>query len=229
MQALRSTLLACSLGLALLGPVTVPAPARAAAPAAGAVDTRAPDVLVKEISAQALAALRANPSVKSGDIARINRLIDELITPYADFSRTTAITVGRYWRDATPEQKIQLEREFRDLLILIYSGGLRNFGDQAVQYRPFRPGPDEDEAVVRTFVLNRGEPVQVDYRMHKNPNGWKIYDVNVAGLWLTEAYRTQFAAVLQQGGIPNLLKTLADKNSALEKSRAAQGKAGGAS
>lgn len=223
MQASRTltAVLAASL-LAVLPPGSNQARA-ADSNAAQAVDARAPDVLIREVSQQALTALRNNPSVKAGDIARINKLIDDLITPVADFGRTTQVTVGRYWREATPEQKQQLERQFRDLLILIYAGGLRNFGDQQIQFRPYRPGPDTDDAVVRSFVINKGQPVQVDYRLYKGSAGWKIYDVNVAGLWLTEAYRNQFKPILDQGGVAGLLKALTEKNAALEKNRSSGG------
>lgn len=190
------------------------APAGASASTAAsapAVDPRAPDVLVREVSQQALAALRNNPAAKSGDPGIVNRLIDQLITPWADFAQTTAICVGRHWRSATPEQRVLLEREFRELLVMIYAGGLRNFGNQTLQFRTFRPDPDPDQAVVRTFVLNKGEPIQVDYRLHKTAAGWKIYDVNVAGLWLTEAYRNQFKPILDEGGVPALLKVLEEK------------------
>lgn len=181
------------------------------------VDTRPPDILIREISTQALAALRANPSVKSGELSRINQLIDEQLAPHTDFLRTTQITVGRHWSDASPQQRDLLARELRTLLILIYAGGLRNFGDQTVEYRPFRASPDDTDVVVRTFVINKGQPVQVDYRLHKTPAGWKIYDVNVFGLWLTEAYRNQFAPILNEGGIPQLLKALQEKNAELNK------------
>jgi phospholipid transport system substrate-binding protein len=200
------------LGFFMLGAVWA---AQAAQPV---VDTRPPDVLIREVSSQALAALRANPSVKSGDIARINQLIDEQLAPYVDFSRTTQITVGRHWASASAQQREQLARELRTLLVLVYAGGLRNFGDQRVEYRPFQAAPDETDVVVRTFVINKGQPVQVDYRLHKTPAGWKIYDVNVLGLWLTEAYRNQFAPILNEGGVPNLLKALETKNATLYKS-----------
>lgn len=181
------------------------------------VDARPPDILIREVSTQALAALRANPSVKSGDINKINQLIDEQLAPYTDFLRTTQITVGRHWRDASPEQRELLANELRTLLIHIYAGGLRNFGDQTVEYRPFRASPTATDVVVRTYVINKGQPVQVDYRLHKTPAGWKIYDVNVFGLWLTETYRNQFTPILNEGGPARLLKVLQEKNSGLNK------------
>ncbi len=181
------------------------------------VDTRAPDTLIHEVSNQVLATLRANPAVKGSEVNRINALIDELIAPHSDFGRTTAISLGRHWNTASAAQKRDLEREFRSLLVLVYAGGLRGFGDQTVQFRPFRPGPDDDLAVVRTYVINRGQPIQVDYRLYKSANGWKIFDVNVAGLWLTEAYRSQFAPILNDGGVANLIKVLREKNASLAK------------
>ena len=184
------------------------------------IDARAPDVLIQDISKQVLATLRANPSIKSADPARVNALIDELISPHTDFARTTQATLGRYWAQATPDQRRDLEREFRNLLVLVYAGGLRNFGNQTMQFRAFRGDLNDDQVVVRTYVVNKGEPIQVDYRLYKSATGWKIFDVNVAGLWLTEAYRSQFAPLLDRGGVTGLLKDLREKNASLARNPA---------
>jgi phospholipid transport system substrate-binding protein len=52
----------------------------------------------------------------------------------------------------------------------------------------------------------------VDYRLESTPNGWKIYDLNVMGIWLVETYRTQFAQEINVRGIDGLIDTLAQRN-----------------
>lgn len=185
-----------------------------------AADTRAPDELIREISQNVMKTIRENPEVRGGDVDRINALIDERLAPFSDFERTTQITVGPKWREASTDDRKQLVAEFRNLLVLVYSGALRNFRDQVIQFRPFRAAPTDTDVVVRTAVVHQGNPVQVDYRLYKTPDGWKIYDVNVLGLWLTEAYRNQFRTHLNEGGVPQLLKVLQNHNRTLRENRA---------
>jgi phospholipid transport system substrate-binding protein len=131
-----------------------------------------------------------------------------------NFLRMTASAVGRYWRQATPDQQKRLQDEFKQLLVRTYSGALTQVKDQVVELKPLRSRPEDTEVVVKTEIRGRGEPIQLDYRMEKTPAGWKIYDVNVLGVWLVENYRSSFAQEISAGGIDGLINKLADKNKA---------------
>lgn len=173
----------------------------------------APDALVKRISQEVLDTAKADKSIRSGDRSRIRELVEQKILPHVDFQRMTQLAAGRYWRTATPEQQKQLSAEFRDLLIYTYSGALTQVRDQKVNFLPMRAQPGDTEVEVRSEVVqSRGEPVRISYRMEKLPEGWKIYDVNVLGAWLVEAYRNTFASEIRKGGVEGLIKTLSDKN-----------------
>lgn len=172
----------------------------------------APDVLVKRISGEVMAAVKADPAVQGGDVNRIIELVDEKIMPSVNFSRMTASAVGRHWRQATPEQQKQLQDEFKTLLVRTYSGALGEVKDQTVTFRPLRARPEDTEVVVRSEVRGRGEPIQLDYRMEKTPEGWKIYDLNVLGIWLVETYRTQFSQEINARGIDGLIAALTQRN-----------------
>lgn len=192
----------------------------AVAPAHAAVAASteaAPDVLVNEVSNEVLDAIRADKALAAGDPSRVQKLVDDKILPYTDFSRMTQLAVGRGWRQASPEQRKQLVAEFRTLLIRVYSGALSQVRDHKVELKPFRAQPGDSEVVVRSaLVASRGEPIPLDYRLVKTDAGWKIFDVNVAGVWLVENYRTQFAQAINAGGVEGLIKQLADRNRALE-------------
>ena len=95
-----------------------------------------------------------------------------------------------------------------------YSGALAQVKEQTVQLKPFRGKPEDQEVVVRTEVRGKGEPIQLDYRLEKRPDGWKIYDVNVLGVWLVENYRNSFAQEISAGGIDGLIARLAERNKA---------------
>jgi phospholipid transport system substrate-binding protein len=134
--------------------------------------------------------------------------------PHVNFQRMTSAAVGRNWRNATPEQQQRLQAEFKTLLLRTYSGALTQVRDQTVSLKPYRAAPTDTEVVVRTEVKGKGEPIQLDYRLEKTDAGWKIYDVNVLGVWLVEQYKSSFAQEIGQVGIDGLITKLAEKNKA---------------
>jgi phospholipid transport system substrate-binding protein len=177
----------------------------------------APDTLVKSLSEDVLDSIRKDPSLQAGDITRLNALVDEKVLPYVNFEKMTRLAVGRGWREATPEQRQALTREFRVLLVRTYAGAVSTAKDYQVQMRPFRAEPTETDVTVRTqAVPARGEPIQLDYRLEKTGAGWKIYDVNVLGVWLVENYRNTFTSEVSRGGIDGLIKSLVERNKSLE-------------
>ncbi len=172
----------------------------------------APDAMVKRLSTEVLELIKADPAIKAGNIDRIMAVVDEKIMPNVDFTRMTASAVGRFWRQATPEQQQRLQAEFKSMLVRTYSGALGEVRDQTLSFKPLRMQPNDTEVVVRSEVRGRGEPIQLDYRLAKAGEGWKIYDLNVLGLWLVETYRTQFAQEINAKGIDGLIESLAQRN-----------------
>jgi phospholipid transport system substrate-binding protein len=179
-----------------------------------------PDALVQRISTEVMDAVKADPAIQAGDINRIVALVDSKIMPNVNFSRMTASAVGRYWRQATPEQQAKLQAEFKTLLVRTYAGALGEVKDQTLSFKPTRFRPEDTDVVVRSVVRGRGEPIQLDYRLEKGDSGWKIYDLNVLGIWLVDTYRSQFAQEINNNGLDGLIATLAQRN------KAASGKAG---
>lgn len=181
----------------------------------------APDALVKRISQEVVDAARADKEIQGGNQKHVLDLVETKILPYVDFQRMTSLAAGRFWREATPEQQKQLTAEFRSLLVFTYSGAIGQIKDQRLEFKPLRADPSDTEVEVRSQVVQpRGEPLQLNYRLEKLANGWKIYDVNVLGAWLVETYKGNFAAEIGKGGIDGLIKTLADKNKKLASSAA---------
>ena len=182
---------------------------------AQAVDTSAPDVLVKTVTSQVLDQIKADKQIQSGNIQRITELVNEKILPYTDFTRTTRLVMGRNWNTATPQQQQQIVEQFKMLLIRTYSGALAQVRNQDVQYKPFRADPSDTDVVVRSVVVNNGSPIQLDYRLYKTPQGWKVYDINVLGAWLIQAYQQQFNEQIQQHGVAGLVQFLTARNQQL--------------
>ena len=172
--------------------------------AAQAQDVKAPDVLIKEVSVDVLEAVKADTSIKAGDVQKVIALVDAKVMPHVNFQRMTSSAVGRYWRQATPEQQKSLQDQFKILLVRTYSGALAQVKDQTVQLKPMRSSPEDKEVVVKTEVRGKGDPLQLDYRLEKGDAGWKIYDVNVLGVWLVENYKNSFAQEIGANGIDGL-------------------------
>ena len=152
----------------------------------------APDVLIKRLSAEVLDKIKSDKAVQAGDLSKVIALVDSQILPHVNFTRMTASAVGRSWRQATPEQQKRLQDEFKILLVRTYSGALAQVKDQVVNVKPLRAAAGDTELVVRAEVLGRGDPVQLDYRMEKAASGWRIYDINVLGVWLVETCPIQY-------------------------------------
>jgi phospholipid transport system substrate-binding protein len=175
-----------------------------------------PEALIRKITQEVLDEVKADRSLLTGDIIRLNNLVDRRVMPHVNFERMTALSVGRSWRSATPAQQEVLMKEFRLLLLLTYADAVRQFTDLTIRVLPVRSRPEDSQVVVRTQVLRAGqEPVQLDYRLEKSNDRWKIFDLNILGLWLIENYRTQFNQIVTAKGIQGLIQELQDKNQSL--------------
>lgn len=186
-----------------------------AAQAKQAVDPQAaPNKFVETVGNNALEALRQEPAAQQGDLKRINELVDEYVLPYVNLEKTTRLAAGRYWRQASPQQQKELVEAFKGTLIRTYSGALSKVDEvSSLQILPFRGDPAADDVVVRSTLSQRNGPaVGVDYRLEKTPDGWKIYDLNVEGIWLIQNYRNQFAQQINQNGIDGLIDALNRQN-----------------
>lgn len=183
------------------------------------IDESTPNGLIRSIVSDVMASIKADPEIQKGNITRVVDLVEKKIVPYTDMRRTTEMSMGPNWRKASPEQQAQLINEFKTLLIRTYSGALSQVRDQTIQYKALRAAPTDTEVVVRTVVLGRGDPIPIDYRLEKTPTGWKVYDINVLGVWLVENYRNQFTNQINQNGIDGLIAFLKDRNKMLASAR----------
>ena len=174
-----------------------------------------PDGLVKFVVEDVMNTIKSDKAIQNGDLRKINSLVDQKILPYSDFQKTTRMSMGRNWSKATPAQQALITQEFKTLLIRIYGGALAQVKDQKIQYKPFRASADDTDVIVRTVVVGKGEPIQLDYRLEKTGNAWRVYDINILGAWLVESYRNQFNDQVSKGGIDGLIQFLQQRNNSL--------------
>jgi len=190
------------------------------APNASLAADEAPDAFIKRVAVETLDAVKADKSLKGGDVGKIMQLVDTKLVQHINFRRMTALATGPHWRKATPEQQKRLQDEFKLLLVRTYSGALSQVSDQTIELKPMRGEIDEKNLIIRTEVKGRGDPIQLDYRLEKTPGegaGWMIYDLNVMGIWLIENYKSQFTKEINTGGIDGLISSLAERNKSIGK------------
>jgi phospholipid transport system substrate-binding protein len=178
---------------------------------AAMADVPAPEQLVRNTSKEVLEAVKKE-NLTIGD-KRFKDLIEAKALPNFDFTRLTALAVGKYWREATPDQQSALTREFRTLLIRTYSAALTANKIENIDVKPVKMADTDTDVLVRTEVqTSNGQPLPIDYHLIKVGANWKVYDVAVEGASLVTTYRTNFNQTIQKDGIDGLVKALADRN-----------------
>jgi len=182
-----------------------------------AADIVPPDVLVRDVTNEVLEIIKEDRDIQAGDRKKILDLVEVKILPHFNFARITQLAVGKNWRSATPEQRQALVNAFRTLLVRTYSSALATYRNQTSAVKPTDVKPGDNDTVVKVQINQpNGQPLMIDYSMEKTPQGWKVYDVVVAGISLVTSYRSSFNNEINRSGIDGLIKTLMDKNQKLE-------------
>lgn len=193
-----------------------------AAPVQAAVPAQTPEAFIRTITDEVMSTVKTDKAIQSGDLSRITAVVDSKIMPNVNFVRMTAAAVGPAWRRATPEQRQRLQNEFKTLLVHTYAGAASQIPDHVIEYLPSRNKPTDTDVVVRTLVKGKGEPVQLNYRLEKSGDSWKVYDVNVLGAWLVQTHQSTFAQEINASGIDGLISKLSERNRQLIAKNAAK-------
>ena len=182
------------------------------APLAAAAQ-EAPDALVKRVTDEVLAIIKADKDLQAGNTQKVVSLAEQKVLPHFDFTRMTRLAVGKNWQQASDAQKESLTKEFRTMLVRTYSTSLSAYRNQTIEVKPLKMAAGDKEVTVRTQVVQPGgPPIPIDYAMEKADSGWKVYDVVIDGASLVTTYRGSFNDQIQKGGIDGLVKTLAERN-----------------
>jgi phospholipid transport system substrate-binding protein len=181
--------------------------------ATAAADIVPPDVLAKNTTNEVLRIVKQDKDIKGGNNKKILDLVEEKILPNFDFRQMTRLAVGKNWNKATQAQQDELVNEFRTMLVRTYSASLSSVSDYKIDFKPFRLAPGETDVTVNTEVSKPGAPpIPINYRMEKQGDGWKVYDVLVDNVSMVTVYRSSFTSEVRKGGIDGLLATLSRRN-----------------
>jgi phospholipid transport system substrate-binding protein len=186
------------------------------APLASAQDI-APDALAKKVTDEVLTILRSDKDIQSGNTRKVYDLVEAKVLPHFNFPHMTQLAVGVPWRQANPAQQQSLTNEFRMLLVHTYANAFAQYRDQQIEYRPLKMQPADEKVTVQSRVKQAGgaDPIDVNYNMEKTDQGWKVYDVVIAGISLVQNYRSTFASEIQKNGVDGLIASLSNKNKSL--------------
>ena len=177
-----------------------------------AADIVAPDVILKQTSDEVIAELKANREDYKKNPDKVYDLVNEYILPHLDQVTIAKLALGKNWRTATREQKLEFIEEFRNLLIRTYGKSLSEFSDQEINYFPVKMKQGDKKVVVKSEVLQPGGPsIPVSYRMRIKDDAWLVYDLSIDGVSLVTSYRGTFDQEVRKGGIDGLLKYLKNK------------------
>jgi len=200
MKPLRSLLIAlCCLPLLL--------------PAAAGATSEDPRELVIDTTEKVLAKIREERSALDANPRLVDQFIIDIVLPHFDFVAMARLVLGKHWRQASPAQREAFVKEFRDLLVRTYATALLEYTEEVVEYPPLTVKPGDTEVTVRTEIDQPGGlGIPVHYRMERQEQGWKIYDVTIDGLSLVGNYRNTFANDIRGGSLDALIDSLKKRN-----------------
>ncbi|MGR8981290.1 MAG: MlaC/ttg2D family ABC transporter substrate-binding protein [Gammaproteobacteria bacterium] len=171
-----------------------------------------PQQVIQSVSEQ----LRQRLQDKSftNNFARVVQFVDGVIYPHTDFDKISPLVLGKNWRTATANERERFNKEFRIMLIRTYSRAFVEYNDWTIRFPPLAMTKDASKVIVRTEVLQPGlNPVDVNYRMFLNKDGWKVYDIMIEGVSLVTNYRSTFNEQIQRkGSLSAVIDDLAKRN-----------------
>jgi phospholipid transport system substrate-binding protein len=205
---LISLWLAC--GLANASQVQTPPAAQGqSAPAANARSGEGPTEVVQNAAQGMLGDLDKDRDAYRRDPAKVGQLVDKYLLPHFDTEYSALLVLGAHWRTATPEQRKHFVDAFYHSLLTNFGSALVDFTAERLKIVPITVDPDVTKARVRTEVKRpNGAPVAVNYYLHKTPQGWKAYDVEIEGIRYVNSYRTDFGEQIEAQGIDAVIKRL---------------------
>jgi phospholipid transport system substrate-binding protein len=194
------------------------------APLAPAAEV-APDLLSRETTDKIVELLKAHKDEYGKDHKKLYAMVDEHVLGHFDFRAMSRTVLGRYWREASEEQRAKFSAEFRDLLVRTYATALLKYNDEQIVYLPFRMSPEDRTATVKSEVRRKdgGPPIAIQYSFYRTDKGWKVYDVAIEGASLVSTYQSTFSSRVQKEGLDALIASLAQDNKAPAGKTAANG------
>lgn len=196
------------LALALRAP-----PSAAAAEACAGKTAEDAQTLVEKTTDSLFAAVDGQRDQMRADPVHARAVVDEYVGPHVDLEGFSRLVLGKYWREATPEQRERFLHEFHTLILRTYSTAVTEYTGIAIEYLPLRAEGQQSLVTVRTRIPQAGGPgVSVNYRLHCSDDRWMLIDVTIEGVSMVTTYRSQFSSEVSRAGLEGLIRALEQKN-----------------
>ena len=138
--------------------------------------------------------------------------LEQVILPVFDFDEMSRRSLGANWNKGTPEQQKEFVELFSKLLSRTYRTQVMKGIDTSVITYDGESLTD-GSALVKTSVQSEGDKFKVVYRLRKQADNWKVYDVVIENVGLVTNYRNEFAGIIRKDGFPGLIDRLRSKQS----------------
>lgn len=175
-----------------------------------------PVSLLRYIADNMISGLKANKATLKSKPQTVYNLAYRYVVPYADLSEMAKrVLPPQTWKAASATQRVQFEKEFTTTVIRTYASAMTSYQDQTIQFYPVRGGSQGAKSVEVSSEItsSQSQPIHVTYRLMRVGSAWKLYDMSVEGVSMLESFREQFADLLGQGNMDQLLQRLAGHNS----------------
>ena len=151
------------------------------------------------------------PSRGEARRGQIRAIADEIF----DWQETGKRALARHWQGRSPTERQEFSALFADLVERSYISKIEQYSGERVVYAG--ETLEGDQATVRTKLITKSNTeIPVDYRMRKEGDRWRAYDVVIEGVSLVSNYRTQFNRIIQQAGYGELMNKLKAKQDELQ-------------
>lgn len=174
-----------------------------------------PVALLRYIADNMIAGLKENKATLRSKPQIVYQLAYKYVVPYADLAEMSKTVLSpSVWNSATPSQRQRFQQAFTRSVIRTYASALTSYKDQTIQFYPIRGGYQGRKTVEVNSVISGSESgsIRVIYQLIRKGNAWRVYDMSVEGVDMLESFRAQFADILSQGNMDQLLQRLSHHN-----------------
>jgi phospholipid transport system substrate-binding protein len=150
----------------------------------------------------------------------------QMSNQYFDFTDMARSALGYQWRKLTPQQRDEFVPVFATFIQNAYLSKLQDYSVQKIREEARTAsinftgekfdGPDYAEVQSNIVLVDQKDPIQVNYLMHRTPDGWRIYDLTILGISVIANYRNQFRRVINDKGYDQLVSDLKLKRQQLQ-------------
>jgi len=161
----------------------------------------------QEIVKRKLDAVFAVLQKKDLDQQAKKKEINQIVTPMFDFELMAKLTLGRkHWPNLSREKKEKFTELYIELLKTSYLDKLALYTDEKVIFEP--PAQVKEKVHIPTELVSKDRKTSILYKLYKQADDWKVYDLEIQGVSIIRSYRSQFGEILQSGTIDDLLRKM---------------------